>query len=263
MLISRNIYVFLGFFDSLSLQRLLNINNIDTNVGIGNKSITVIGSSVFSSSQVAPVSSKNRHVRANAAPSLLSHLALCTLPLLLPCFVAVLSCDSAAPTAAVKETHMFYLWLLRSPIMAMERKPGYILLQLVKILLCPTSKYMFLSKKYRYRYHDTCSVFPDIGLIPNFAVLPAPRLSSSPNVLHMKKIYFLVFWGEAWLCQDFTEGLHEHAQVLFFPLTIASLFLQSKTDCCFFSFFFFTFLQQLCFSRELHSSSWTAFILNQ
>lgn len=112
------------------------------------------------------------------------------------CFVAVLSCDSVAPTAAVKETHMFYLWLLWSPIMALERKPGYILLQLTKILLCPTSKYMFLSKKYRYRYRDAGPVFPDIGLIPSFAVLPAPRLSSSPNVLHMKKMYFLFFWGE-------------------------------------------------------------------
>lgn len=197
MLISRNIYVFSGFSGSLSLQRLLNINNIDTNIGIGNESITCDGLPSVQSFSTRPRFIKEQtypRKRRSFAPftSCIAHFAS---PPPLLCFVAVLSCDSTAPTAAVKETHMFYLWLVRSPIMATERKPGYILLQLTKIVLCPISKYTFLSKKYRYRYHDTCSALPDIGLIQSFAVLPAPGLSSSSNVLHMKKIYFLFFGG--------------------------------------------------------------------
>lgn len=175
-------------------------------------------------------------------------LCLSSSPALLCCCAVMWL--SGADRSSQRDTHVL---LMTAVIMAMERKPGYILLQLTKILLCPTSKYMFLSKKYRCRYHDTGIVFPHIGLVPSFAVLPVPRLCSSPNVLHMKKMYFLFFFErEAWLCQDFTEGLHERAQVLFFPLTTASLFLQSKTDCCFLGVFcfFFTFLQQLCFFPE-------------
>lgn len=121
--------------------------------------------------------------------------------------------------------------------MAMERKPGYILLQLTKILLCPTSKYMFLTKKYRYQYHDTCSVFPDIGLVPNFAVLPAPRLSSSPNVLHMKKIYFLVFGGRRDSVKVLQKGsMNVHRS--FFSFNNSKTISAKQNRLLFFSFFY-------------------------
>lgn len=137
------------------------------------------------------------------------HCALCLSSPALLCCCAVMWLSSA-DSSSQRDTHVLfsYLWLLWSPIMAMERKPGYILLQLTKIFLCPTSKYMFLSKKYRCRYHDTGIVFTDIGLIPSFAVLPAPRLSSSPNILHMKKMYFLFFWGGGVILQKSSTNVH-------------------------------------------------------
>lgn len=131
-----------------------NINNIDTNVGIG-IGIDTVFSFPAPCSVVANLALFHHRTNMSPAPSTfwIAHFAPPPLQL---CPALVVSCDSAALIAAAGEVRMF-CWRLKPSLVMSERKQIPVWryfnpMNKNNVLLHESTLDGFLSKKYRYRY---------------------------------------------------------------------------------------------------------------